>query len=159
MSKTPPFTVIIDTKEQKPLEFKNAEATVLEGIERKKLDTGDYSIKGLEDIVCIERKATVAEIAKNVTQDRFDRELKRMLEYKYRFLICEFSWSDVARYPNNLNLSAEAKKARRVKGPFVRSKICDYALDYNIQVLCCSSRNLTDITVWELLKKIARKEL
>ena len=31
-----------------------------------KLDTGDYSIQGLEDKICIERKGCVEELAQNL---------------------------------------------------------------------------------------------
>lgn len=46
----PPFTLIIDTREQQPFAFEGL-ITV-----RRKLNAGDYSIEGLEDRVAVERK-------------------------------------------------------------------------------------------------------
>ena len=52
--------IIIDTREQKPWEFPGHTTAV------QKLDTGDYSVEGLEDILCIERKQNTSEFAKNI---------------------------------------------------------------------------------------------
>lgn len=44
--------ILIDTREQKPWSFSSEIET-----ERRKLDTGDYSVEGYETRVCIERKS------------------------------------------------------------------------------------------------------
>lgn len=44
------FTIIIDTREQQPWEFEHYSTA------SRKLDTGDYSIEGLENLFTIERK-------------------------------------------------------------------------------------------------------
>jgi len=66
------FTIVCDTREQKPYTFKKIE-TVSEAME-----TGDYSVKGFEDIFAIERK-TLADFLKSITwdRDRFKREIIR----------------------------------------------------------------------------------
>jgi len=51
------FTIIVDTREQTPWTFDNYV------VASQKLDTGDYSIQGLEHIFTIERKKSVSEIA------------------------------------------------------------------------------------------------
>ena len=85
------FVVIRDTREHKNKGWYFKESEFCQGMVEKKLDTGDYSIEGLEDVLCIERKASVSEIAANLVDKRFDRELDRMESFKYRFLILEFS--------------------------------------------------------------------
>ena len=42
--------IIVDTREQQPWDFEFHETA------KAKLDTGDYSVEGLENILCIERK-------------------------------------------------------------------------------------------------------
>ena len=60
------FNIIIDTREQQAWEFpRHATAN-------KKLDTGDYSLAGMEEVLCIERKKSVSEIASNITEKRFE---------------------------------------------------------------------------------------
>ena len=62
-------TIIIDSREQKKWPFQNVK------VETAKLDTGDYSLKGYEDRITIERKSKV-DLIKTVTHDRerFKRE-------------------------------------------------------------------------------------
>ena len=95
------FNVIIDSREQKPLEFNSS---AIDEIIVSKLDEGDYAIAGLEDKLCIERKASFMEVYKNVTEKRFWSEVQRMANYKYKFLVCEFSMSDVDGFPHNTGL-------------------------------------------------------
>ena len=56
--------IIVDTREQQPWSFDFNEIAVA------KLDTGDYSVAGLEEILCIERKKSVSEIANNIVDKR-----------------------------------------------------------------------------------------
>ena len=64
--KAPKYTVIRDTREQEGYYF--SEYGLCEGMIDQKLDTGDYSIQGMEDKVCIERKGCVEELAINLGQ-------------------------------------------------------------------------------------------
>ena len=75
-----PFTIIVDTREQQPWEFG------LHTTSRKKLDTGEYSIEGLEQLLTIERKKSVSEIANNITESRFKDVLQRMSIIPYKLL-------------------------------------------------------------------------
>lgn len=98
----------------------------------KKLDTGDYSMEGYEDILCIERKRTVSEIAQNITQDRFKNELCRMSDYKYKFIIYEFDWLDVLNFPYNSNLPKSLIKRIRTRGKFLQSALLGINAIYNV---------------------------
>ena len=100
-------TLIIDTREQKPINI--ASGKIFEGIVRDKLDTGDYSIVGLESILCIERKGEVSEFAQNIFQERFIKELERTTLYKYVFVLFEFDMYDLLLFPKNLPLKVQKK--------------------------------------------------
>jgi hypothetical protein len=63
-SKAPEFTVIKDTREQEGYYF--SKFNTCAGMIEHKLDTGDYSIQGLEDKMCVERKGCVEELAINL---------------------------------------------------------------------------------------------
>ena len=79
------FTIIQDTREQTPFKFSPGIP-----VELSKLDTGDYSMKNLTDLVTIERKSVqdlVGCIGKG--RERFERELKRMRGYRYRAVVIE----------------------------------------------------------------------
>lgn len=75
-------TIIIDSREQAPLKFPNFPA------ETATLQTGDYSVKGLEDIFTVERKS-VADLISSLTsgRERFQREIQRMLACRSRTLL------------------------------------------------------------------------
>ena len=70
-------TIIIDSREQTPLDF--SFPTVTAG-----LTTGDYSVAGLEDDFCIERK-TLTDLYGSLSygRDRFKLELHRMKAYPF----------------------------------------------------------------------------
>lgn len=82
--------VVIDTREQTPLVFEHLPTT------RGTLETGDYSIAGLEHLVAVERKSLDDLLACcGHGRDRFKRELQRLKAYRYRMLIVEASAADL----------------------------------------------------------------
>lgn len=81
MSDSP--TIIVDTREQTPLVFENLTS------ERGTLQSGDYSIQGLEHELAIERKS-IPDLCGSLTRgrDRFERELHRLRGFSFaRILI------------------------------------------------------------------------
>ena len=56
--KAPAYKVIKDTREQDGYTFESftGRYTSCKGMVVKKLDTGDYSLEGLEDRLCIEKR-------------------------------------------------------------------------------------------------------
>lgn len=84
------LVAIIDTREQQPLDLSPLR------MEPGTLDTGDYSVRGLEHVVRIERKSLddlVACVGRE--RERFDREVQRLLAYPVRVLLVEATWSDI----------------------------------------------------------------
>lgn len=83
-------TAIIDSREQKPLELSPL------NVEVSGLSTGDYSVRGLENIIAIERKSLDDAISCVGTQrDRFEREMMRLLAYPVRALVIESTWEEI----------------------------------------------------------------
>jgi len=84
------ITVICDTREQLPYNLAPLR------MERAGLATGDYSVKGLEHLVSIERKSLSDLIGcVGVERDRFDAEMQRILAYPCRCLVVEAGWTDM----------------------------------------------------------------
>ena len=83
-------TAIIDSREQ--LGYNLAPLRAVPGT----LDTADYSVKGLEAVVRIERK-TLPDFVQCVGRERsrFIRELTRLRGFAYRLIIVEASWHDL----------------------------------------------------------------
>ena len=99
----PEFTITIDTREQTPLPFSNIPT------EAGTLQSGDYSIRGLEHLFAIERK-TIADLVGSVTRDRerFERELHRLRGFHFARLLVIGSEQQIAngQYRSNANPKA-----------------------------------------------------
>lgn len=78
--------VIIDTREQTPWTFEGQGIVTV----RRKLDTGDYSIEGLEHSVAIERKS-LDDWTGSCIHDRarFYKELERLRAFRFRAVVVE----------------------------------------------------------------------
>ena len=83
------MTIIIDTREQLPYKF---QTPTVKGT----LDTGDYSLVGLEHLVSVERK-TLDDLIGCLCagRERFERELHRSQALNYFALVVEASLSDI----------------------------------------------------------------
>lgn len=94
MSKEPELMprLIVDTREQTPLTFRHLEAT------RGTLQSGDYSVAGLEEEFTVERKS-VADLVGSVTRDRdrFSRELHRLRGFRWKYLLIVGTEMELAR--------------------------------------------------------------
>ena len=99
MKKVPNYTVIKDTREKDGYFFKPYDRC--EGMVVETMKTGDYTIKGCEDIICIERKASTAEISTNLGRKKkpFQNEMERMKDFRFSFLVCEFYLYPRGGYP------------------------------------------------------------
>lgn len=109
------------------------------------LSTGDYTLQGLEDFVCIERKGGVIEWSQNVTESRFERELIRLRDnIKYPYILFEFHVSSI------INIEYERQKLRRkyhnkikvggLSGKAILQKTIEMTMDYNIPIFFCGAR-------------------
>ena len=99
-----PFKVVIDNREKAPFHFtgletnkdKNSLPIIVETITDRHLETGDYSIDGLENEITIERKSKVdlyGSLGRN--RDRLEREFQRMQAMKYSAIVLEADWEEV----------------------------------------------------------------
>lgn len=129
------FKIVIDTREQQPWFFDEYLTTVA------KLDTGDYSIAGMEDVICIERKKSVSEFANNIVESRFKDVIQRLQTIKYSFVLLEFSLVDVLRYPQGSNVPRRMWNKIKISPAFIMKNILDLELKYNIKVIFCDNHD------------------
>lgn len=81
---------VVDTREQTPLDLSPLQTI------RGTLTTGDYSVRGLEHHVALERKSLADLLGcVGVERERFDREVHRLLAYPTRALVVEATWEDL----------------------------------------------------------------
>jgi ERCC4-type nuclease len=139
--------LIVDTREQHPFEFDGDDA--FESIEHTKLDQGDYSLKGLEHIVSIERKANVNEIYTNLSSQeartRFYAEAQRLAEkVKFRFIIVEQEFED-AMNPSSyaVNTMHRNKYSPYMPPALVIGNLITFMVKYNIHVMFAGAKAKT----------------
>jgi len=142
------FTIIIDTREQQPWSFEHyAKAN-------KKLDTGDYSIEGLEKIIAIERKKSVSEFANNITESRFKDVVSRLSAIKYSFLLLEFDLEDILIYPVGSNVPKKMWDKIKISPSFIIKHLLELQLYHNIKVLFCGDSDNAEKMAEFILKKV-----
>ncbi len=113
--------ILVDTREKTPFEFDRFTNWVA-GTQQCKLDVGDYSVEGMEEILSLERK-TLSDLITTVMQERtrFFRMCERMSQYRWRALILEASYEDIKSpydgdytraHPNAVSGTLDALEAR-----------------------------------------------
>lgn len=96
-------TAIFDSREQTPLDLSPL------NVERGSLPTADYTVKGLEHIVAVERKSLQDLIGViGGGRERFDREMQRFLSYPSRLIVIEGTMAQIAlkQYRGEIELNA-----------------------------------------------------
>ena len=147
------FTIIVDTREQQPWEFKE------HVVAYRKLDTGDYSVEGLEHLLCIERKKSASEFATNIVESRFKDVIMRMSQLKYSFLLLEFDLEDLLIYPIGSTVPKRMWDKVKVSPSFLIKNILDLQLQHNIKVMFCGdAANASKIAEF-IMKKIHYLEM
>lgn len=142
------FHIIVDTREQQPWEFENMVKSV------SKLDTGDYSLQGLEHMLCIERKKSVSEVANNITESRFKDVVARMDTFKYAFLLLEFELDDVLSYPVGSNVPKKMWEKLKITPKFILKHLIELQLLHNIKVLFCGSPSSAERMALSIMRKV-----
>ena len=138
MKSAPNITIIIDTREQDPLTFTLP-------VERGTLTTGDYSIRGLERFVGIERKSPDDLIGclKNGGRERFERELSRGRGLDYFALVVEADMSTLA--------SGDYRS--KMLPACVLQSLFAFSVRYRLPIFFCPGRAYAARTVESLLVK------
>ena len=119
--------VIVDTREQLPYSFDPQKIEII----RESLASGDYSLRGFEARVTIERK-TLSDFVASITQnrDRFWQEILRLTKFGRACVVIEADFTDIlaGRYRSNTHPNA------------VLGTILCINVDYSIPTYFCSDR-------------------
>lgn len=88
------FILIVDTREQNALFLKKPPKGLV--ITRDYLLIGDYSVKGFETVIAIERKSK-EDFISSITngRERFEKEIYQLGQYERRWLVIESTEQDL----------------------------------------------------------------
>ena len=150
--------IICDTREKRPWDFifyPDVE------IQSTALKVGDYTTPSLKDLLTIDRKATPFELAVNLGQkkdkERFYKELEKMKEFKYSYIICEFSESEVYKFPNNAGVLPAVKKKIRLTGRGLRKLISVAEEMFGVPFIFCNDKVEAEEFAYSLMANLEKK--
>lgn len=137
------LNIIKDTREQNGYVFEDHNVIV------RKLETGDYSLENFESIITIERKQ-LFELYGNFGKDRerFLKEIERMRNIPYKFLIIE----------GNLDKFLEGNKFSKLSTKCLVGSLISLIFKHNIHIVFAGNKELAENITMNILRK-AKKYL
>jgi hypothetical protein len=150
--------IIQDTREKEPwllTAFSEVHSQVIATV-----NAGDYTIKGKEKLITIDRKKKPAELANNLGmyKDRFMRELERMKEYQHRYVVCEFPYEKLVMFPKGSGLPLRVQRKVRAKGKFLVKQVERMSEEYEVEFIFCANREEAQEKAIELFKRALEGE-
>lgn len=163
----PDFVIVVDTREQTPWFKKTPKGTV---VVRGTLRYGDYTIKGFEDVFCIERK-NPDDFISSVTSDhrRFADRLYEMAEMERAIVIVETTMDLILA---RCQPGKPKRKLVKIRGggirPVVNKDVRDVhpnsvmgAIEsmlgkYGVSILFCSSPKDAELRAVNIMRKYYR---
>ena len=148
------YRVIKDTREKDGWTF--TEYDKCAGMDMGTLHTGDYTLQGFEDVICIERKASASEIAMNLGRKKtpFLAEMDRMKDYEFSFLLCEFDMEDVIKYPVGSNVPAKLRPHVKITGKYMLKCLIEFQLWYDTKIIFCGNKDNAFLTCNSIFKRL-----
>ena len=152
-----PHVVVIDTREQHPYEFEGLSAghrykhrPWVVTTTRATLQSGDYSLQGLESAVSVERKS-LQDLYSTIghSRDRFERELQRLHEGAYHVaaVVVEASWEGILRQPPIWT---------RLRPQTVFRSVLAWTMRYQkVHWWMTGDRRLAEVTTFRILERAA----
>ena len=117
------FVVIQDSREQIPLVWPEGQA-----VEVGTLATADYSLKGLTELIAVEKKET-GDLISSISTDRerFVRELQRLRAYRVRAIVALYSLQDILEHRYRSNMTPES----------VIGSLASFQVRYELPIVFC----------------------
>lgn len=125
------FQLIIDTREQRPLFIPKPPKGLI--LIRDTLENGDYSIKGLEKKVMIERKG-LSDLVNYIGNDRKNTKikLKRAERYQWKGLVIEGSELELLR----------PQMFSRINPESIRQSLVSFEVKYGLHIYYGNRKNI-----------------
>ena len=132
--------ILVDAREQRPFNFEHERYDVQ--IQPWTLTVGDYSLRGLEDKVAVERKS-LPDLVQCLgrERERFERELQRGAALDAFAVVIEAAWPDLAggNFRSQLNPHAACQS------------VLAFMARYRVPFLFAGSRAAAEYAAWGFL--------
>lgn len=151
-----PFVIVADTREQKPYQFLDIKSNKDEGnktyivkIEKESLPVGDYTIKGLESKIIIERKSKADLFQSILKRDNFISRLKKMEKFEYAAVVVEADLEEISMRP---------PEHTKLTGLSVTRTIFSWDQQYRVKWWLVRGRRLAEKLTFRMLQTRYRHE-
>lgn len=133
------MTIIFDTREQEQWTFGWYKDIKLE---RKTLYPGDYTVKGAESRVRVERKKNMSEVSKNLAKKwkPFQKELKALADFEFKYLIIEQPRIMLDIFPEGSGIPEYLHSRIRVSANFLKNRLFRECNANGIEIIWCSDK-------------------
>ena len=130
--------IIQDTREQQGWEFFYPDIIVV----REQMVSGDYTIRGRESDLIVERKATTGELANNIGKKwfQFCDEFQRVPADTRKVVICEFSQQDVDSFPINSGIPYRVRKYLKISSGLMKKRIAELESNYGVEFIFAGNK-------------------
>lgn len=139
------MVIVQDSRERLPFSFLSAGADIT--VEVGKLEVGDYSLRGLQNKIAVERKS-LADLVQSISRERerFFKELTRAQGLESFCIVVESSWMDLSEGKYRSNMDAGAAAASVVS---IMSRM-------HIPVFFAGSRELAELFTASFLRQFLK---
>src|SRR5579859_7766976 len=151
-----PFTIVADSREQRPYDFMDIKSNKDEGnktyivkVEREALPVGDYSIRGMESRIIIERKSKADLFQSILKRDNFISRLKKMEKYDYAACVVEADLEEIATRP---------PEHTKLTGLSVTRTIFSWDMQFRVSWWLVRGRRMGEKLTFRLLQTMYRHE-
>lgn len=141
-----PFRVVRDSREKKGHGWYFRASANCDGMDVRKVETGDYTIEGYEHLIMIERKSK-QDLWQTLTsgRPRFMREMDRAKKIPARYIVIEASLGDIQR----------GSRFSKVRGDFIIASLISLEQKYGVHVIFASKKKgVAQKYVRKLLEKL-----
>jgi DNA excision repair protein ERCC-4 len=126
-------TLVIDTREQLPLTFgrlQSVPGTLL---------TGDYSVRGLEELFAVERKsiADIVGCCMGESRERFARELHRLRGFRFKRLLVIGTEAQIL----------DGQFHSKIKPKAILATLSAFEIRFDVPVLFCET---PEVAAWQI---------
>ena len=135
------FTVLYDDREKKTWDLPYK-------IEKRRLTTGDYTIKGFEKVIAIEKKSGLIELLNDLAngyRPTFERFLKRLSKYPIKCIVVEDALNNVTIGRALMYIGKKSRGKSRLTAKTINYWTSQISIKYNIPIIFVDKWAMMDL--------------